>query len=117
MSPEQALVEVSAGRCLLIDVRDREEWATEHVPAAGVVPATALPDAISALVPDRSTRVVLYCGMGRRSADAAKGLTRIGYTRVSIIDGGIAAWRDRGLPLMAERKVGQTPHDGHPNPA
>ncbi|MCZ7628835.1 MAG: rhodanese-like domain-containing protein [Microthrixaceae bacterium] len=49
---------------------------------------------------DRSEPVVLYCRSGRMSAIAADTLTKMGYTAVMDLDGGMNAWTDTGNGLL-----------------
>ena len=48
---------------------------------------------------DPDGRVIVYCRSGVRAALAAQTLQELGYTDVANLDGGIAAWKDAGLPL------------------
>ena len=45
---------------------------------------------------------VLYCGGGWRSALAAATMVDMGLTNVSHIDGGFAAWKEAGAPVVAK---------------
>lgn len=49
---------------------------------------------------DPARSVILYCASGGRSALAADTLRRFGYRDVCHLDGGIAAWREAGMPLV-----------------
>jgi len=46
--------------------------------------------------------LVLYCNLGWRSALAAKTLQDMGFTNVSHLDGGLAAWKEGGGPVEGE---------------
>jgi rhodanese-related sulfurtransferase len=50
-------------------------------------------------VPQKNTKLVLYCGGGFRSALAADNLQKMGYTEVISLDGGWRALQTSGLPL------------------
>jgi glyoxylase-like metal-dependent hydrolase (beta-lactamase superfamily II)/rhodanese-related sulfurtransferase len=54
---------------------------------------------VSAQVPDKSTPVVLFCGIGQRSPFATQTLMRLGYTEVYNYEDGFFKWRDEGLPV------------------
>lgn len=54
-------------------------------------------DRVSAL--DRGKPVYVYCAVGGRSANAAQRLKDLGFKEVYNLDGGIRAWRQKGLPL------------------
>jgi len=87
---------------LLIDVREDNEWAKDHLPAAVHLGKGILERDVEQRVPDLGTPLVLYCGGGFRSALAADALQRMGYTNVASMDGGIREWRAKGLPLTNE---------------
>ena len=50
-------------------------------------------------VPDKSAKLVLYCGGGFRSALVADNLQKMGYTNPISLDGGWRALKDSGLEL------------------
>ncbi len=87
---------------LLIDVREDNEWAKDHLPAAVHLGKGILERDVEQRVPDLGTPMVLYCGGGFRSALAADALQRMGYTNVASMDGGIREWQEKGLPLTNE---------------
>jgi rhodanese-related sulfurtransferase len=87
---------------LLIDVREDNEWAKDHLPNAVHLGKGVIERDIEQRVPDLSAPMVLYCGGGFRSALTADNLLRMGYTNVLSMDGGIREWRERAYPLTRE---------------
>ncbi len=83
---------------LLIDVREESEWAAGHAAGAIHLSKGIIERDIEARVPDKGTRLLLYCGGGYRSALAADNLQRMGYTNVASVAGGWRAWCEAGLP-------------------
>ncbi len=85
---------------VLIDVRDANERETDgaipgsvHV-SRGLLEFHADPESAAykpALAPEG--HIILYCGTGGRSALAAKTLLDMGFSDVSSLSGGYAAWR------------------------
>ena len=84
---------------LLIDVREDNEYAKDHLPGAIHLGKGIIERDIEERVPDLATPMVLYCGGGFRSALAADNLQKMGYTQVISMDGGIRGWREKGFPL------------------
>lgn len=81
----------------LIDVREPEEHAREHIAGARSLPlARIAPDALPL-----GTRVVLHCKSGRRSAEATARLAAAGARGILQLEGGIEAWKNAGLPVEA----------------
>lgn len=85
---------------LLIDVREEYEYDLAHIGGSAHVCRGTLEMSIEHDYPDRDTAILLYCGRGDRSALAGRTLRELGYRRVASIDGGLHAWRERGLPLV-----------------
>ena len=85
-----------AGAVQLIDVREDHEWEAGRIAGARHVALGAV--AAEAATIDRDVPVVFYCRVGGRSAMAAGAFRQAGYDAYSM-DGGIAAWAERGLPL------------------
>jgi rhodanese-related sulfurtransferase len=83
----------------LVDVREDNEFACDHVAGARHIGRGVLERDIEALIPGKAEPIVLYCGGGFRSALAADNLQKMGYTNVTSMDGGIRAWREAGLPI------------------
>ena len=54
---------------------------------------------IAEAVPDKSTPIVVYCGINQRSPLAADALQRMGYEQVLNYEDGFFDWRDAGLPV------------------
>jgi rhodanese-related sulfurtransferase len=77
-----------------------------HIPFEGNLPNTDLSipyDTISQktdLLPeDKSADIVLYCRSGNMSTSASRDLVKLGYTNISNLVGGMAAWEQEGLPI------------------
>jgi rhodanese-related sulfurtransferase len=83
----------------LVDVREDHEWAVDHIAGALHMGRGVLERDVETKIPDPKASIVLYCGGGFRSALAAWNLTKMGYTNVKSMAGGIRAWRDAGFPL------------------
>jgi molybdopterin/thiamine biosynthesis adenylyltransferase/rhodanese-related sulfurtransferase len=89
-------VVASKNGTVVVDVREREEWTEGFIPGAKWIPRGFLELRIEDQVPDKGTPVVLYCAGGNRSAFAARSLSELGYSNVSSMAGGFAAWKRGG---------------------
>ena len=83
---------------LLVDVREDNEWANGHIPGAVHIGRGIIERDIELQVPDTTTKIVLYCGGGFRSALVADNVQKMGYTNVESMDGGWKEWVSSGLP-------------------
>lgn len=66
----------------VIDVRTREEFAGGHYQGARNIPLQELQKRL-AEAGDKKKAIVVYCASGMRSAQAAKLLTKAGFTDVT----------------------------------
>jgi rhodanese-related sulfurtransferase len=92
----------SAEKFLLVDVRDDHEWANGHLPGAVHMSRGLIERDIEVKVPETSSKMILYCGGGFRSALVADNLQKMGYTNVESMDGGWRGWLEAGLPTVQE---------------
>ena len=75
----------------LIDVRELHEFNAGHIDGAQLIPLGTIEDSFSLYIPNKDTKIFIYCRSGNRSAEAAKKLVSMGYTNVFDI-GGIITW-------------------------
>lgn len=99
LDPAEIALLLHAGKLLLIDVREPEEYAVERISGALLYPlstfdAATLPD-------DVPRRIVFHCGSGKRSLVAAERRLAAGQPHAAHMGGGIAAWKAAGLPVIA----------------
>jgi molybdopterin/thiamine biosynthesis adenylyltransferase/rhodanese-related sulfurtransferase len=101
IQPFEAAEEINGGDVVLIDTREPHEYQEAHLEGGKLVPPGLLGDAIESAAPDRSARTILYCRSGNRSALAAAQMQAMGYDNVASMEGGILAWQEQGLPVVA----------------
>ena len=85
---------------IVLDVREPREYRRSHIAEAQSLPlSTLLRDGVT-LAQDRP--IVLACRSGRRSRRAATVLRDLGYSDVSLVEGGMQAWEAEGLLTAVE---------------
>ena len=80
----------------VVDVRERSEYVTGHVPGAQHIPYEQLEQRIGEV--SRAGTLVVYCASGVRSSLATSIFERHGIA-ASNVRGGFSAWRNAGLPI------------------
>jgi rhodanese-related sulfurtransferase len=85
----------------LVDVREERVFSESHLLFARSVPLSRLELRFARLVPRRATRIVLVDDNDGLTERAAKVLTAAGYSDLSILDGGNAAWQAAGFELFS----------------
>jgi rhodanese-related sulfurtransferase len=83
-------------RFVLVDVREDREWQAAHISGAVHMARGIIERDIENAIPDKSAKLVLYCGGGYRSALSADSLQKMGYTNVFSMAGGWREWCEKG---------------------
>jgi DMSO/TMAO reductase YedYZ molybdopterin-dependent catalytic subunit len=87
---------VDAG-ALLLDVREPDEWCTQHAPTAMLLPTGRVRARQNELPRERP--IVVVCRSGGRSAAVTASLRQSGFDAVNLV-GGMCAWAAAGLPVV-----------------
>jgi adenylyltransferase/sulfurtransferase len=90
ISVTEAKAHIASG-CVLIDVREQNEWDAGHIEGARLVPLSTL-TAGAILDLNKDTPIVLHCKAGRRSLSALQILRAQGFTNLLSMAGGYDAW-------------------------
>jgi rhodanese-related sulfurtransferase len=83
----------------VIFVDTSQDFTRGHLTGARWVPRGWLEFWIADIVPSKSTVVAVTCNDGRSSVLAGATLQALGYQHVSVLEGGMAAWQNAGLPV------------------
>ncbi|AMK25992.1 rhodanese-like domain-containing protein [Sphingobium indicum] len=109
LSPEDAARLVGAPDVQFVDIREPAEVAKTGLVASAVhVPRGLLEFQVDPESPTHnaklaaSSRLVLYCGSGARSALAAKSLKEMGVENVVHVPGGFSALKEAGASIAPE---------------
>ena len=87
-----------------MDVREPEEWQHGHIDGSVPAPRGLLEFFADPTSPrhkdalDPRKRTIVLCASGARASLAALTLKTMGYEDVAILDGGLKAWTEAGLP-------------------
>lgn len=102
---EDVRADLDAGaEFVLIDTREDSEWNAARAAGAVHLGKGVIERDIECAVPEETTKLVLYCGGGYRSALAADALQKMGYANVYSLVGGWRAWKAAGMPVAAAGK-------------
>ncbi|MDE5712734.1 MAG: rhodanese-like domain-containing protein [Muribaculaceae bacterium] len=92
--------EIKSDSVRLVDVRTPQEYAEGHI--CGAVNINVQSEGFVPTVEEslsKDSTVFVYCRSGKRSLDAAKILTKLGY-KVINLSGGIMEWKEKNLPVV-----------------
>jgi molybdopterin/thiamine biosynthesis adenylyltransferase/rhodanese-related sulfurtransferase len=92
-------------RAIFLDVREADEYAQGAVPGALHLPRGLLELQVEGRIPDKTSKIIVYCAGGTRSALAAQALGQLGYSDVASMAGGFNRWKDEGRQWVAPRTL------------
>ncbi len=100
ITPERATQLIKQG-AVLVDIRESDEHAREHIPAARHLPLSKIDG--GQVPPLDHPVVVFHCKSGARTAGNAAKLAAQANCDAYILEGGLDAWRKAGLPTRIDR--------------
>lgn len=99
VTPAQANALVQKG-ALLIDVREPDEHAREHIPGSRLAPLSR----IEAQQLPSAAPLVFLCRSGARTSANAGRLSAAAAGEAYLLEGGLEAWKRAGLPVVVDRR-------------
>ena len=94
---------VNRDNALVVDLRPIGDFEKGHIPGSKNVQMSQFDPEHKQLAAARALPVVLVCKAGQTSGGAARRLRKAGFERVYVLDGGIGAWQQDGLPMARGR--------------
>ncbi|WP_320726672.1 rhodanese family protein [Enterobacter sp. 118C5] len=105
ITPQQAHARVAEG-ARMIDIRDADEYAREHISGAQSVPLDKLPGGLNARAGET---VIFHCQSGARTSNNAARLAQAALpAQAFVVEGGLQGWKQAGL-LTVEDKTQPLP--------
>jgi rhodanese-related sulfurtransferase len=102
ITPEEAQRLLADG-AILVDIREPDEHARQHIPGARHLPLSRLDEVDLAV--HEGKPVIFHCRSGARTlANAGRLAERSGACDAYVVAGGLDAWRAAGLPIVADRR-------------
>jgi rhodanese-related sulfurtransferase len=85
---------------LVLDLRAKEAFEAGHIAEARNVLPSELESQADSMKKWRDRAVIAYCDTGASAAGAVRTLTKLGFTKVFNLEGGLNAWVKDNLPLI-----------------
>jgi rhodanese-related sulfurtransferase len=96
ITPAEAKRLIAQG-ATLIDIRETDEHAREHIAVAQNRPLGTLTDLGSVSGP-----IIFHCRAGKRTTDNGSKLAQAAKCQAFILEGGIEGWKQAGLPVVVD---------------
>ena len=103
LAPEVAADRLKSGKAVLVDIREPDEYAREHIPGSILLPVSALDEADLKL--EAGQTAIFHCKSGMRTDSNCDILVQHVDGDVFMLEGGLNAWRAAGLPTAMNKKA------------
>lgn len=94
-------------KAVVVDIREPADYAAGHVTGSRNVPLAQLEQSRE-LPTNKALPVVVVCATGARAGRAVSVLRKLGHAGAVGLAGGLAAWREAGLPVEKTEKTEKT---------
>ena len=102
LSPAEAQALIARG-ARLVDIRDADEYAREHIPDAELVPLETLNNGATLRAGPEET-IIFLCQSGSRTRNNAARLAEAAApAQAKLLAGGIQAWKAAGLSVKEDK--------------
>ena len=102
VSTTQAVQLINHEDAVVVDVRPLASFQNGHIPHSRNIPLAEIEEKAAKLPKDKP--ILVTCDRGQIAVSGAARLRKAGLERVSVIEGGINAWLQAGLPTSTKKK-------------
>jgi rhodanese-related sulfurtransferase len=103
LPPRDVAERLRAGKAVLVDIRDPDEFARRHIAGARSVPLSTWEQAHLSVDPAQD--VIFTCRTGMRTGANCDRLAASVLGDAFVLDGGVDGWAAAGLPITEDRKA------------
>jgi rhodanese-related sulfurtransferase len=102
ISAADATLLINRRNAMIVDVRTAAEFAGGHLPQARHFALNELETKAAQISKNKKTPLLLICQTGQRAQKAQAVLAGAGYAEIYILQGGLGAWQQAGMPVVKE---------------
>ncbi len=99
VGPMEAVQLMNRKDAVVLDVREQGEFSDGHISGSKHFPLGSLEKRSGELKKFARKPIVVVCASGARSRSACTTLKKLGFEDVSLLAGGIGAWKQASLPV------------------
>jgi len=93
-------VQEKRSKAVILDIRTYEEFDNGHLLGSNNIDS-GHPYLVPANWPDANTEIWVFCRTQHRATYFGSFMYRYGYKNVYVVEGGFAAWAEKGYPLYS----------------
>ncbi|TBU87429.1 rhodanese-like domain-containing protein [Phytopseudomonas dryadis] len=99
LSSRELTALINSEQGVVIDVRNKKDFAAGHIVGALHIPYDKLASRIGELEKHKAKTLIVVDALGQQAGSAARELKKAGFTAAKL-SGGIATWRGDNLPVV-----------------
>lgn len=99
LTPAELTRLINQDNALVVDISPLNDFEKGHIVGSRHVAMSQFDPENKLLAKVRELPVAVVCRSGMQAGQAAKRLVKAGFTKVYVLDGGIAAWQQAEMPL------------------
>ena len=100
LSAAEATQLINRRNAVVVDLRPAADYANGHLPSARHLELAELQAKIGQIAKNKANPVLLVCQNGLQSNKASRIVRDAGYTDVHVLQGGLTAWQQAGMPVV-----------------
>lgn len=103
---------LSNSQSIVLDAREIKEYRVSHIKNAIHVGYDDFDiKSVQTKIPNKDSKIIVYCSIGIRSEDIAEKLKKVGYTHVLNLYGGLFEWKNKDFKIYNSKgKVTDSVH-------
>lgn len=105
ISPTELTLLVNRENAVVVDIRTEDEFRKGHITdAKNIKQAEIDSEKLAGLEKQKDAPIIVVCQAGMSASKAAASLAKLGFTKVSILQGGMGAWTGASLPVVKTKR-------------
>ncbi|CAM3784027.1 rhodanese-like domain-containing protein [Rheinheimera salexigens] len=105
VTPTELTLQVNRHDAVVVDIRAEADYAKGHITAAKHLTAADIAaEKLAGLENKKDAPIIVVCQAGASSQKVAANLAKQGFTKVSVLQGGMGSWTSANLPIVKAKK-------------
>ena len=105
ITPTELTLQVNRHNAQVVDIRAETDFGKGHITAArNLSLADIEKQQLAGLEKHKAEPIILVCQAGMTAHKAAASLIKQGFTKVSVLQGGMGAWTGASLPVVKSKR-------------
>ena len=100
VSTHDATLMINKEDAVVLDIRAQKEFKAGHILGARQIKPEALRETnFNTLENSKDKPIIVVCVMGNQARGTANAMSKAGFSKVSVLKGGMNAWQSASLPI------------------